>query len=208
MVPPVPPVSASGGAETDITVDGIDYKLHTFLSGGTFTVTQGGAIDILVVGGGAGGNGGIGSNQSGGAGAGAVIYHTNYNIASGTYSVTIGAGGSAGPDDGFGGTGGDTTVGSLYTAKGGGRGGRDANGGYDGGSGGGGSRNNDRAAGSAVTTNVHPAGATVYGNDGAVGTQSTTNLAGGGGGAGSSPPSANTNYGGDGIRINIDGNNY
>ena len=62
MIPAVPGavataggVVASGGTET--TVGG--YKIHTFNSSGTFTVTAGGRVDILVVsGGGAGGLGG------------------------------------------------------------------------------------------------------------------------------------------------------
>lgn len=48
-------VSASGGTETTITDGGISYKVHTFLSGGTFTVSEGGLVEYLVVGGGGGG---------------------------------------------------------------------------------------------------------------------------------------------------------
>ena len=58
------PVVATGGTITDITVNGAPYKLHTFTSSGTMTVTTAGAIDYMLVAGGA-------SSNSGGRGGGA-----------------------------------------------------------------------------------------------------------------------------------------
>ena len=57
-------VSATGGTETVIEQGGRFYRVHTFLSGGTLTVTQGGVfVEYLVVGG-----GGVGLNGGGGGG--------------------------------------------------------------------------------------------------------------------------------------------
>ena len=50
--------TATGGTETTITDGGINYKVHTFTSSGTFTVTSGiGSVEYLVIaGGGSGGS--------------------------------------------------------------------------------------------------------------------------------------------------------
>ena len=60
---------AEGGTETE---DG-NYKIHTFNSGGTFTVTKVGgdaSVDYLVIAGGAGGGGGYAGGAGGGSGPG------------------------------------------------------------------------------------------------------------------------------------------
>ena len=49
------PVNASGGTITEVTDGGVLYTVHTFTSTGTFTVTYGGTIQYLVVGGGGAG---------------------------------------------------------------------------------------------------------------------------------------------------------
>ena len=116
--------SASGGT---VTYDGL-YTVRTFTSSGTLTVS-GGTItaDVLVVaGGGAGGKSGnlFTGVTSGGGGAGGLIYQTGVSLASGSYAVTIGTGGLAGQTyvDRAAANGVNTTVGSLYTAVGGGYG--------------------------------------------------------------------------------------
>ena len=111
------------------------YNYAVFTSNGTFTVSQAGPADILVVGGGGGGGSGT---YAGGGGVGSVIYNTNYNIPVGTYSVSIGNGGSAGSN------GSSTSFGSLLTANGGLSGFSSGNGGASGGgnSGGTGGTNN------------------------------------------------------------------
>ena len=64
-----PPVSATGGTETTITDGGVTYRVHTFTSSGTLTVTSGGDVEYLVVaGGGGGGKGAYGGGGCGGAG--------------------------------------------------------------------------------------------------------------------------------------------
>ena len=55
LAEPFTPVSATGGTTTDVTVGGTDYRIHEFTSDGTFTVTAGGDVDILLVGGGGSG---------------------------------------------------------------------------------------------------------------------------------------------------------
>jgi len=58
-------LQASGGTETTITDGGVDYKVHTFTSSGTFTVTVAGEVEYLVVAG--GGGGGVAHACGGGA---------------------------------------------------------------------------------------------------------------------------------------------
>ena len=82
--------SATGGT---ITTDG-DYKVHTFTSSGTFTLsTINGAakiaLQVLVLGGG----GGVGFYLGCGGGGGAML-ETVVSTGTGTYTVTVGGGGS------------------------------------------------------------------------------------------------------------------
>jgi len=83
--------SATGGS---VIEDG-DYKVHTFTSSGTFTLTSvsgGGKADVqvLVIGGGGGG----GFYLGGGGGSGAML-ETQVSMGTGSYTVTVGAGGAA-----------------------------------------------------------------------------------------------------------------
>ena len=137
--------SASGGTETQITDDGISYKVHSFTTTGTtqITVSKGGFFECLVVaGGGAGGN----QNGSGGGAGGVVIQQVFVNA--GTYDVIVGSGNTNGVrNPGFSGIrtyaeyptgyrGENSSVFGLV-AIGGGNGGGDDYCGVDGGSGGG-----------------------------------------------------------------------
>jgi hypothetical protein len=85
---------ASGGVETTSGA----YKIHTFNSNGTFTVTSapaGTTVDYLMVaGGGGGGATSRGNCGHGGGGAGGLIYRTGETITAGTYAVVIGTGGT------------------------------------------------------------------------------------------------------------------
>jgi len=108
-----PTVSASGGdLSADNTPDGDTF--HVFYNPGTFTVTAGGDVDILLVGGGASGRGGHGFGGAGGQ----VIFFPNVPVTSGPYPIAIGQGGAASPgtDINFGGN--STAFG--YTSYGGG----------------------------------------------------------------------------------------
>lgn len=99
---------------------------QVFTSSGTYTPTTNMSYcDIEVVGGGGGGGGSLtGSFQNaagGGAGAGYARGLFSSTTIGASQSVTIGAGGTAGPNTGAspGGTGGSTSVGSLISATGG-----------------------------------------------------------------------------------------
>jgi hypothetical protein len=90
-------VQATGGT---VTTYG-SYKVHTFTTSGTFTVTSGGSVDVLVVGG--GGHGGTFVNQGfysglGGGGGGQVIYSTGVSATPQMYTITVGSGGTVSPD--------------------------------------------------------------------------------------------------------------
>jgi hypothetical protein len=166
--------TATGGT---VTTDG-NYKIHTFTSSGTFTVTGVGPdnnFDYLVVGGGGGAGFTSDNRGGGGAGGGGMREDTLTLTETGDYTVVVGAGGA-----------GSTTVPTLatngadsqfhtITSIGGGRGGRgdDASptAGSSGGSGG----------GSGANAGAGGAGTAGQGNNGGAG---QNNYGGGGGGAG------------------------
>ena len=81
-------MTATGGT---ITTDG-DYKVHSFTSSGTFTVTElgkaggpGDQVEYLVIGGG-------GGSASSGGGAGGFRAASGFTVAAQAYSITVGAG--------------------------------------------------------------------------------------------------------------------
>lgn len=124
-------IAATGGT---VTTSG-NYRIHTFTSSGTFTVTSapsGKYIDFIVVGGGGGA-----AFQAGG-GAGGFVQRTSQSPSLGSYAVGVGAKGTH--NAGGGTNGGDSTFFGV-TAIGGGGGGYVGSGGIGsaGGSGGAGS---------------------------------------------------------------------
>jgi hypothetical protein len=85
----------SGGTITNVG----GYRIHTFTSNSTFTITDDGRgpvseVEYLVV---AGGGGGSGYNSGGGGGAGGYRSGTFSTVATGSYPVVVGAGGPGGP---------------------------------------------------------------------------------------------------------------
>jgi len=194
-------VAATGGT---VTTSG-DYKIHTFTSSGTFTVTEVGnpsgsdSVDYLVVAG-AGGGGSSGPVGKGGGGGAGGFRESVPNPAAWTaspianpggalpvsvtsYPVTVGAGGAGGNHPGTGAANGSSSSFSTITSAGGGGGGnhpqtfRD---GRDGGSGGGaGDQQTAGATGGAGNT---PPVSPSQGFPGGDCTQPNS-LAGGGGGA-------------------------
>lgn len=88
---------ASGGTTGSFVSGSKTYKFHKFTGNGTFSVTSGfnPNINVLVVGGGAGG----GTSDyptyaaGNGGGGGGVLYRNNFNLNSGSYSITVGNGG-------------------------------------------------------------------------------------------------------------------
>ena len=221
---------ATGGT---ITTSG-DYKIHTFTSTGTFTVSSvgnsgGGGADAsyTVVAGGAGGAG----LRGGGGGAGGfregavpgdpyyparspIAATSGLTLSAQAYPITVGAGGAggAGGPDGSAGNGsqGVNSVFSTITSAGGGFGSTGDNPaperspGNPGGSGGGGSYG-ATAGGTGNTPPVSPA----QGNNGGVGVNAGNAYGGGGGGGASSNGGAgrptNTATGGAGVSNSITG---
>ena len=207
-------ISASGGT---VTTSG-DYKIHTFNSDSTFTVSTAGSgpvlatdVSYIVIAGGGGG----GWCTGGGGGAGGFREakvsgdpYTASPLAAGTgitvtaqgYPITVGGGGTpGGPPGSAGGGCGSNSIFSSITSTGGGGGGSrgpSPNAGKTGGSGGGGA-NGDATNPAGNTPPVSPP----QGQPGAGGDPGPANYTGGGGGAtaaGQTAGTANTGGGGGG----------
>ena len=215
-------ITATGGIINEyVEPSGNIYRSHTFLISGTFSVTDlgdfGGTVDILVVGGGAGGIGGLPNYWTGaGGGAGGMAVATSYPVATspGSYPITVGAGGQASatgaPSQSYRAASGSPTVFTnpsspqTITALGGGAGGTGGpGGGYNsqaalpGGSGGGGGPGPGSSSGGSGTQPSQNPGIpnlTNYGNDGAAGDSgSVVGRSGGGGGAGGAAEAIDSN---------------
>jgi hypothetical protein len=168
-----------------ITTSGA-YTIVTYSGSGTFTPNVSQNVEVLVVGGGGGGGGDGSGNAGGGGGGGQVYYNSSYSLSTGSYTVTIGAGG-AGDTGGVGGTGGSTVFGPVTSV--GGTGGGAGGGGGGGHSGGGTSGGTGIGAGGASDANTggNGGGYAVPGGNGGNGgsysiSGSATNYGGGGGG--------------------------
>jgi hypothetical protein len=175
-------------------------RFMIFTSGSyTLPVPSGGIVcDILMIGGGGSG----GNDCGGGGGAGACIIAINQLISSGSYTITVGNGGTVVTPYGGqnGNNGGDSSIGSLFVAKGGGggNGGQVGGGGRIGGCSGGNSFNSTsvnntlRSTTNVVNgiTNIAPSTTTTYsvlgtvGGNSAAATNSGQFKGGGGGGIG------------------------
>ena len=203
-------ITATGGT---ITNNG-NYKVHTFDSDATFTVTSLGnsagsnTVDYIVVAGGAGGG------RDGGGGGGAGGLRTNFpssnsglSVIAQAYPITIGAGGNGAPGPapagGPAGSSGANSIFSSITSAGGGGGGTGPGSsvGVAGGSGGGGGRNS-LAGGAGNTPPVTPP----QGNAGGTGGPNPGGGAGGGGhSAVGANGTANGGNGGSGTATSITG---
>ena len=192
-------VLATGG---DTTNDIGGYRIHTFNNTGTFSVTVGGNVELLMVAGGGGG----GADVGGGGGAGGLIYSNVFPVVSSNYTVTVGAGGGGSLAAGTNGA--DSVFGSLAAKGGGGGAGWRTGNGLSGGSGGGGYGDNGSGTTLGGTNN-----ASGQGNAGGIGFRGTVGSSsygagGGGGGAGTtgSPgTSAGGGNGGAGLQFSISG---
>jgi len=159
---------------TIVTTGG--YRYHTFTSSSSLVVPSGfsATAEYLIVAGG-------GGSGTGGGGAGGLL-DSSVSITSGTYTVTVGAGGSADPSAP---TSGSNSVFGSTTATGGGYGAPGNLNGASGGSGGGG-----HGGWSPPATNGG-SGTSGQGNAGGNGLGSTGTYANGGGGGGASSSGAN-----------------
>jgi len=186
-------IAASGGTETTSG----DYKIHTFNSSGTFTVsavgnTAGGGDEVSyqVVAGGAGGGTNNPPSSTGGGGGGGGGYRegkasgdpytasplnapSGLTVSAQAYPITVGSGGAATSDPGT------VSTFSTITSAGGGNGASYQQGftGANGGSGGGGAY-----AKSSGTGNTPPVSPPQGSNGGAGGNAAPSSRAGGGGG--------------------------
>jgi hypothetical protein len=197
-------------AEGGTIVTSGNYKIHIFTGSGSFTVSAvpaaGAYVDWLVV---AGGGGGGGRHGGGGGGGGVVYVSQSTILTTGTYTVTVGAGGIGGQGDGqIGANGGNSSFGVYGTGVGGGGGGTYVGNdtriaGQPGGSGGG--AGHGPTSGGSKTQGTSPYG-TTYGNAGGS-TPTNTQESGGGGGAGGAGQDGQGNssggYGGPGISLPI-----
>jgi len=171
------PFNSTGG--NTVTTSG-GYRTHIFTSSGTFTFTgtTRTAQYLCIAGGGGGGTGSYG----GGGGAGGFLENLSYQLSSGTYVVTVGAGAGANAN------GGDSSIATIVTSTGGGRGAVYAGqGATSGGSGGGGARDSSGGA-AGIAGQGYGGGGNVY----------LANAAGGGGGAGGAGQTGGGNSSGAG----------
>jgi hypothetical protein len=126
---------ARGGAEKELSVGDLRYRIHTFTNSGTLTVTRDGELEYLIV---AGGGGGGALWQGGGGGAGGFL-DGNARVSSGSLLVTVGVGGTGGGENRRGiSSGGNSSIKGIGVAVGGGFGASEGQGPAAGGSGGGG----------------------------------------------------------------------
>ena len=191
----------SGGSATGGTITTYGaYKIHSFLSSGTWTPPGTGTVDVLIVAGGGGG----GAGRGGGGGAGGMLYRTGLSVTAQAYTITVGNGGAGATDNSTSNaaTNGQDSVAFSVTAKGGGRGGSGVSGttsisiGAAGGSSGGTTHGADGAIASNQGTF---SGWTAKGNAGGNGNGSDNETAGGGGGAGAAGQAGDASgNGGDG----------
>jgi hypothetical protein len=215
-------IAATGGT---VTTCG-DYKIHTFTSPGTFTVTcitnctARDKVDYIVV---AGGGGGGSACAGGGGGAGG--FRESYNSCiSGSYTasplassssldvtaqgypITVGAGGAGGAcsPTSFPGSQGNNSVFSTITSSGGGYGGGNPQPGNSGGSGGGGAHFSG-ALGCGNTPPVSPPQGNSGENASSPSPTTTDDGGGGGGGAGEAGGTDLAAEGGDGVQTSING---
>ena len=90
-------VTATTGSPNIDTTTRSGKTIYKFTGSGTITIGKAGTAEILVVG---GGGGGARGTNSGGGGAGGLIYDTSALLPAGTLTVTVGAGGTGGYNDG------------------------------------------------------------------------------------------------------------
>ncbi|MFN5351892.1 MAG: BspA family leucine-rich repeat surface protein, partial [Alphaproteobacteria bacterium] len=174
--------TTSGGSAVDITSSGTAVQVSSTQN---FTVTNGGNMEVLVIGGGGAGGStsGAGTPVGSGGGAGGYQYNSSLNITS-SQAITVGAGGVYGGAPSVGANGINSSIGSLITSLGGGGGGNSVVpvAGSSGGSGGG-------------SVGDGGSGTVGQGNNGGSG---VTSGAGGGGGASSVGSNGSSDVGGNG----------
>lgn len=204
-------IKATGGSVSIVNDGGTFYAVHTFNSNGTFEVITDVDVEYLVVAGGGGGGSPSTNSGTGGGGAGGLLTNVGsspLSLTADTYTITVGDGGLQNTN------GGDSSLDTLFTATGGGRGGYGGTTllrtGGNGASGGGGS--------GTFASGVFIGGTGIVGQgfDGGDSQNSSSSadvqVGGGGGGASEvggdasgAPSTGIAGDGGDGLEINING---
>jgi len=196
-------VTATGGT---VTTDG-DYRIHTFTSSGTFTVSDSGntqgsnTLECCLIAG--GGSGGSDNQGGGGGGGGGFLYQSSISPSVTSYSVVIGAGGASGGDTDGGTQGpgypGTNTTGFGYTAIGGGEGAGSNKWRVNGAGGSGGGGTSSMGGGSGTTGQGYAGGsANAYNAGGGGGANGAGGSTGGAGGAGKPNPITGSTAGASG----------
>ena len=93
------PVVATGGTVTNITVASRPWRVHTFNSNGTFSVSNAGSLGLvqyLLVGGGGGGSDGDGGIRFGAGGSSGVQRTGTFKVSATSYTATRGNAGGGG----------------------------------------------------------------------------------------------------------------
>jgi hypothetical protein len=160
--------------------------IQSFTSSSTWTAPAGvTSVNYLVVAGGGSG----GSNHGAGGGAGGMLTGTLTVVPSTSYTVTVGAGGTATAYGSAGNNGGNSVFGSITSTGGGAGGSSSSGGGSNGGSGGG--------ATAFSPYNLYGTGIAGQGNNGGTSSsnETTHREAGGGGGAGAVGGNSNVSTG-------------
>ena len=173
----VGPLATGGDLTEDITVGGINYRVHHFTSTTTQTfevLADSLEVEYLIVGGGGGGGGLSSNNASGAGGAGGYLSNvgsTRLSLAAGSYGIAVGAGGAGGTTSGTRGSQGASSSAFGLTAIGGGGGGGNVGAQQTGGAGGsgGGHGGNNSSAAAAGTSGQGNAGGTGFGGGGGAG---------------------------------------
>lgn len=184
------PIQASGGSQTDITVSGVAWRVHSFTTVGnsTFTISNLGTVgqvQYLIVAGGGGGGGDV----AGGGGGGRVMTGT-FSPTVTSYTITVGDGGAYhASNNGQGGKGGDSSALGLSALGGTGGTGR---------VGGGAPVNNGWNGGGGSHDQSNTVGLGGFAGGDSAGKGTTSNGNGGGGGSGGSGVAGTTGKAGDG----------
>jgi hypothetical protein len=150
------PSSIIGSGGTTTTSG--NYRIHQFnvTGGSTFTVSQVGKCDLLIVGGGgAGGRSSTFNFAGGGGGGGKVIHLNDFSLSTGSYAITVGSGGIGG-DSLTPSNGGNSSFDTIIAIGGGAGGVGGGTAAQSGGSGGGGGRNATGASATAPSATLIP----------------------------------------------------
>jgi len=184
-----PTYSAIGGTISYYTSGGVAYTVHSFLStyaSSLLTIFAPIQADILLVGGGQGGNTSYGGQNYGPGGGAGQVRTTSTTLLSGQYIVTIGAGGASGLGVGGASSIVGSTISYATTATGGsGSTGLGASGAYG--------TSSDPTGGNGITNDYLNGSATYYGGGGggvvgSYGGARSGGLGGGGNGGGAPGP--------------------